>query len=57
MNDVLLNWRKIKKFIRHERTDNSINGKDRSHSHLEIQQILQYADERSKMAILLLSST
>ena len=57
MNDVLLNWRKIKKFIRHERTDNSINGKDRSYSHLEIQQILQYADERSKMAILLLSST
>ena len=57
MNDVLLNWRKIKKFIKHERTDNSINGKDRPYTHKEIQDTLQYADERSKTAILLLSST
>lgn len=57
MNDVLLNWRKIKKFNKYERTDNSINGKDRPYTHLEIQQILQYADERSKTSILLLSST
>lgn len=44
MNDVLLNWGKIKKFIKHERTDNSINGKDRGYTHPEIQQILKYAD-------------
>lgn len=57
MNDVLLNWRKIKKFNKYERTDNSINGKDRPYTHKEIQDILQYTDERSKTAILLLSST
>lgn len=57
MNDVLLNWAKIKKFMKHERTDNSINGKDRPYTHPEIQQIIQYADERSKTAILLLAST
>ena len=28
MNDILLNWRKIKKFNKYERTHNSINGKD-----------------------------
>ncbi len=44
MNDVLLNWKKIKKFIKHGRTDNSINGKDRPYTHKEIQQILEYAD-------------
>jgi hypothetical protein len=29
MNDVILNWRKLKKFIKSDKTDNSINGKDR----------------------------
>ena len=29
MNDVILNWKKLKKFIKSEKTDNSINGKDR----------------------------
>ena len=57
MNDVLLNWSKIKKFNKYERTDNSINGKDRPYTHPEIQQIIQYADEPCKTAILLLSST
>lgn len=57
MNDVLLNWRKIKKFNKYERTENSINGKDRPYTQKEIQDILQYADERSKTAFLLLSST
>jgi len=37
MNDVLLNWVKIKKFNKREKTDNSINGKDRPYTHKEIQ--------------------
>lgn len=41
MNDVLLNWAKIKKFNKHEKTDNAINGKDRPYTHKEIQQILE----------------
>ena len=57
MNDVLLNWVKIKKFNKRERTDNSINGKDRPYTHKEIQQILEYADERGKCAFTLLAST
>ena len=57
MNDVLLNWVKIKKFNKREKTDNSINGKDRPYTHKEIQQILEYADERAKCAFTLLAST
>lgn len=57
MNDVILNWKKIKKFNKRERTDNSINGKDRPYTHKEIQDILQYADERAKCAFTLLAST
>jgi integrase len=57
MNDVLLNWPKIKKFNKREKTDNSINGKDRAYTHEEIQQILEYADERAKCAFTLLAST
>ena len=57
MNDVILNWKKIKKFNKRERTDNSINGKDRPYTHKEIQQILEYADERAKCAFTLLAST
>ena len=29
MNDILLNWKKLKKFIKSEKTDNGIHGKDR----------------------------
>ena len=42
MNDVLLNWKRIKKFIKSEKTDNSINGKDRGYTHQEIQKILEF---------------
>jgi hypothetical protein len=38
MNDVILNWTKMK-FIRSDKTDNSINGKDRGYFHEEIQTI------------------
>ena len=30
MNDVILNWRKISKFIRSEKTGNESNGNDRA---------------------------
>lgn len=32
MNDIILNWKKLKKFIKSDRTDNAINGKDRGMS-------------------------
>jgi integrase len=57
MNDVILNWKKIKKFIKSEKTDNEINGKDRGYTHQEIQQILEFSDQRLKMAFLILAST
>jgi integrase len=57
MNDVLLNWVKIKKFNKHEKTDNAINGKDKPYTREEIQKILEYADERAKCAFTLLAST
>ena len=57
MNDVLLNWVKINKFNKREKTDNSINGKDEPYTQKEIQRILEYADERAKGAFTLLAST
>src|ERR1041384_2824505 len=33
MNDVILNWRKLKKFIKSDYADNGINGKDRGYTH------------------------
>lgn len=57
VNDVLLNWKKIKKFIRSEKTGNEIAGKDRGYLHEEIEKILQYSDQRVKTAFLILAST
>lgn len=57
MNDVILNWKKLKKFIKSDRTDNSINGKDRGCFHDEIQKILEFSDQRLKTAFLVLAST
>ena len=49
MNDVILNWKKLKKFIKSEKTDNEINGKDRGYIHEEIQKILEFSDQRLKI--------
>lgn len=40
INDVILNWKKIKKFINFEKTGNETNGRDRAYTHEEIQKIL-----------------
>ena len=57
MNDVILNWKKIKKFIKSEKTDNEINGRDRGYTHEEIQKILEFSDQRLKTALLVLASS
>jgi integrase len=57
MNDAILNWKKLKKFIKSEKTDNEINGKDRGYTHEEIQKILEFSDQRLKTAFLVLAST
>ncbi|MDW0136429.1 MAG: hypothetical protein QOK70_01480 [Nitrososphaeraceae archaeon] len=57
INDVVLNWKKIKKFINSEKTGNEINGRDRAYTHEEIQKILEFSDQRLKTAFLLLAST
>jgi integrase len=56
-NDVLLNWDKIKKFTKSQKTGNEIAGRDRPYTHQEIQQILNFSDQRIKTAFLILSST
>lgn len=56
MNDVILNWKKLKKIIKFERTDNCINGRDRGYTDKEILKILEFADQRFKTAILILAS-
>jgi integrase len=57
MNDVVLNWTKMKKFIRTDNRDNSINGKDRGYTDEEIRKILEFSDQRSKTAFLILASS
>lgn len=57
VNDVLLKWKKIKKFIRSEKTGNEIAGRDRGYWREEIEKILQYSDQRVKTAFLILAST
>jgi len=36
INDVVLNWKKIKKFINSEKSGNEIKGRDRGYTHEEI---------------------
>jgi len=58
INDILLNWRKIKKFTRSsQKTGNEIAGKDRGYTHQEIQTILGFSDQRLRTAYLILAST
>ena len=42
INDIVLNWKKIKKFINSEKTGNETNGRDRGYEHEEIQRILEF---------------
>ena len=44
INDVVLNWKKIKKFITSEKTGNETNGRDRGYTDKEIQKILEFSD-------------
>lgn len=57
INDIVLNWKKIKKFIKSEKTNNETNGRDRGYTHQEIQKILDFSDQRIKTAFLILAST
>ena len=57
INDIVLNWKKIKKFINSEKTGNETNGRDRGYTHEEIKKILDFVDQRIKTAILILAST
>ena len=57
INDIVLNWDKIKKFISSEKTGNETNGRDRGYLHEEIKKILDFVDQRIKSAVLILAST
>jgi integrase len=57
INDIVLNWKKIKKFINSEKTGNEANGRDRAYTHEEIQKILDFCDQRMKTIFLILAST
>lgn len=57
INDIILNWKKMKKFINSDKTGNETNGRDRGYTHEEIKKILDFVDQRIKTAILILAST
>jgi integrase len=52
-NDTELNWKKIKSYIGKGRKNN----RDRPYTHLEIARMLEKADQRGKIAILLMCSS
>ena len=56
INDIVSNWKKIKKFVNSEKTGNETNGMDRGYMHEEIQRILDFSDQRIKTAFLMLAS-
>ncbi len=57
INDIILNWKKIKKFTNFEKTGNETNGRDRGYTHDEIMKILDFVDQRIRVAFLLLASS
>jgi hypothetical protein len=57
INDVVLNWKKIKKFINSDKTGNETNGRDRGYTDKEIRTILEFSDQRIRTAFLILAST
>jgi integrase len=57
INDIVLNWKKIKKFVNSEKTGNETNGRDRGYTHEQIQRISDFSDQRIKTAFLILVST
>jgi integrase len=54
MNDVMLNRRKIKRFLPQERRASE---RDRAYTHEEIAQILLNCDDRTRVLVLLMAST
>ena len=54
MNDILINRRKVKRFLPPDIREES---RDRAYSHEQINKMLSYSDERAKVIILLMSST
>jgi site-specific recombinase XerD len=53
-NDIELKWKRIKQYIDNKKKKNR---KDRSYTLLEISKMLEKADQRGKVAILLMSSS
>lgn len=56
MNNVILNWRKLKKLLKSDKTDKGINGKDTGFTPKEVKTILEFSDHRLKTAFLILTS-
>jgi integrase len=54
-NDIELKWKRIKSYVGKGR--NKKYKKDRPYTHLEIQKMLEKADQRGRIAILLMSSS
>lgn len=46
INDIILNWKKIKMFVNSEKTGNETNGRDRGYYHEEIKTVLDFSDQR-----------
>ncbi|CAN5505459.1 hypothetical protein BH18THE1_BH18THE1_17280 [soil metagenome] len=57
VNDIILNWKKIKKFISSEKSGNETNGRDRGYTHEEIKKLVDSVDQRIRTMFLILVST
>jgi integrase len=55
-NDIELRWKKIKSYIGRNRSKRNNGKRDRAYTHTEIQRMLEKADQRGRVTILLMSS-
>jgi integrase len=56
-NDIELKWKRIKMYIGRGNNNNKSSKRDRPYSSFEISKMLEKADQRGRVAILLMSST
>jgi integrase len=56
-NDIELRWKKIKSYVGRNRSKLNNGKKDRPYNHMEILRMLEKADQRERVTILLMAST
>jgi integrase len=57
MNDILLNTKKLNSYLGNDDNDNEDDNGDKPYTREQIARLIEYADIRTKVMVLLMSST